>query len=239
MASHSNHRSIAARYDGEHERWCAHLYLPPSPILCHQQQPFPSYIGIGSTYACQYPIDPTLFAVGSGPHGWNPDGWNFDCHYSPNLPVEAPPGPSTPFDVKNIVAITTPPSLSARRQLACPFYLHAPDMHSKCASKKFAFLSRVRSVIFLLPSYFQSASESLRVIIACREHIATHTYPYRCDNCNNYFGRQFVLKRHSHACGGQKSKGRQLGLPSLHEAMVKKGRIEDMVEVLEEMDGMM
>ncbi|KAI5858903.1 hypothetical protein BZA05DRAFT_450836 [Tricharina praecox] len=197
--------------DKEHQEWPTHTAhishtehhpLRPRPIHILDQQR-PSH-GTGHAYADHNLVGPIVNGARSVA-----DGWNLNHHKSRNFPAEKSSSPPAFDDAERIVNTQNLQCAPAARRLACPFYLHAPQLHLNCANKRFAFLSRVR------------------------EHISTHTYPFQCDRCHGYFSRQFTLKRHNNTCGGQKSKGRQAGMPFLHGALVEMCRVEDMVKVLE------
>jgi len=190
-------------------------YQPPPPGLCYQQA--------GSTILVliPHPVVPSPTRTVSGP--------------SVTAAGSDPPEPT----IAALPRLRAPPT---SRQLPCPFYIHAPLEHPKCANKKFRFPSKLKSVAFpsslhssILLSHAQCLQECIR-----RDHISAHTLPYQCDRCNSWFSRPFVLGRHRRSiCGtsvGARRLVRQVGQAALHNAMAGKDRVEDMVKVLEEWD---
>ncbi|KAF8253962.1 hypothetical protein K440DRAFT_657095 [Wilcoxina mikolae CBS 423.85] len=114
---------------------------------------------------------------------------------------------------------------SIPRNLGCPFYASNPSKHPKCKDKKFPYMCRVR------------------------EHISTHTRPFRCKRCHRRFSSNFGVNRHKDTCshyhGGDVKKGSRgpregpggggdVG-KSLHEKLMVTACVDEMVRILADM----
>jgi len=122
---------------GGHQEWSthaghtstiSHLFLRPSPPA--QTHSFHQDGHTSHAYSSHHLVDSSFNDAGSAT-----DEMHLDRHGTPASAI-----------VESTAGTKNSPPPAAGRMFACPFYLHKPRQHTKCADKSFPYLSRVRFV---------------------------------------------------------------------------------------------